>query len=88
MVDRAIERTGSEASILAQINDPSADEAVRLFAVADADYSGAPTLPEFTSALTAASEATYSEAGVTRLIGARGGAFMVRVARSRAPWLC
>ena len=69
MVDRAIERTGSEASILAQINDPSADEAVRLFAVADADYSGALTLPEFTSALTAASEATYSEAGVTRLIG-------------------
>ena len=72
MVDRAMERlTSSDATdVLAQINDPAADEVVSLFAQADDDYSGALTLPEFTQALVSASEHKQLKHGRTVSVGA------------------
>ena len=73
MVDRALERLGgSSAEVLNQVSDPAADEAVQLFARADADSNGVLTLAEFAQALsTASTQSSYSDGRVVGAMEAR-----------------
>ena len=68
LVDRVVERLNAEGSkagsaeeVLTMVNEPRADDAVRIFMRADTDFSGGLTISEFTSALaTASEESVYS----------------------------